>query len=84
MINNILDVHNNKQYNLEVKQDLGKNVQKTIMPKEYDYNLDKILVKKRSEITLEKFGISILNVNGDFVYMDQMSKKLFEIKDDMV
>lgn len=40
------------------------------MPKEYDYNLEKILIKKRSENALAKFGVSILNINGDFVYMD--------------
>lgn len=77
-------MHNNKQYNIEVKSDLNKSIQKTITPKEYDYNLDKILVKKRAENVLAKFGVSILNTSGDFVYMDQMSKKLFEIKEDVV
>ncbi len=57
---------------------------KTITPKEYDYNLDKILIKRRIENSLAKFGVSILSVKGDFVYMDQLSKKLFEVKEDMV
>lgn len=73
-LNSEYEIIKKKEVNLENKKEVN-------FRKNFNMNLDMILnLNYKTELNISKnFGYSLLDLNGDFIWMDENSEKFFEI-----